>query len=549
MLRSMKKILANMIAPAFLLGLILACDDEEITSSFDTLDIAPTVDAISPDGPVKVGEGFDISINLSDGESSPLSSVTVILLDGTDTTEISRMTLTASGTSDSVVWAMADNGSADLDTGAYILRAVATDVAGLSNDPPFDQAFTVFDLPFNANITQLWILGSFNGWGGAADGSDRADWKFELTGDNIWQLDTLKNVLLGDAFKLSTSPDFADGFDSYSDPDCDGVMEVFNGPGNDTGCEFKGDFSVTFNDQTLEYTFSPIIALEQNLRSLYMAGSFNNFQGSDDYQFRLDSNNTWIIDEALIGPGDQFLFVEEANLVNGEIYGDNEPDSIADAGGTTITMPSSISEAFYKVSFNDATRAYQFDFIKFPSISVIGSATGDDTWTIDTNLRDFGDGTFRHAMAFYEGAFKFRANADWGTNWGGVDFPAGGTMSLNGADISVDAASSDVYIVNFTPESGAVAFGATDIAIIGAATGDDTWSTDITMTQSMTDPAIWSITMDLVAGDFKVRTDELWDYNWGPDGYNTPANFNVATDGNYTVEININTGDYTITPN
>ncbi|MFT6856143.1 MAG: hypothetical protein ACJA0X_002120 [Cyclobacteriaceae bacterium] len=539
----MKKFLAKMIAPLLVFGLILACDDEEITSRFDTLDIAPVVGEVTPNGAVKVGVGFDIVVSVSDGEQSPLASVSITLKDA-DGESIGTTTSTVSGTSATVTWAAADNGSAALAVGDYTITVIATDAVSLSS-APFIQAFNVFDLPFNANYPQMYILGSFTGWGGAADGSDREDYKFELIGDNLWELKGI-DLLEGDEFKFSANPDFDATVatnEDWSDKDCDGVMESKTGGEQDgnTGCGFKGNFDILFNDVSFAYTMTPTVEIAKNVDELYMLGSFNSFAGSADYQFSLDADNTWTISEVILKAGDQFFFAEGVGLNNTMTWGDNEPDDVADAGGAVITIPSTMSEAFYKVSFNDNTLAYQFEFIKFPSISIIGSATtGDDTgWGIDTNLRDFGDGTFRHVMALYEGAFKYRANADWGTQWGGAEFPGGTSLVSGGGDVLVGAADAGVYIMIMNPTSGEISFTKTEVGIIGSATPTG-WDGDTNMTQSGSNIAVWSITLDLVVGEFKIRTDELWDFNWGVDGYSTDPNYPVTEAGNYTVEINVN---------
>ena len=524
----MKKVLSNLIAPMVILVAIFSCEDE-ISGSFDVLDIAPVIDGVTPDGSVKIGSEFDIVITASDGESSPLSSVSAVLKDAAGN-ELATTSGSMSGTSSTYTWAAADFGSTALDTGDYTVSVTVTDVASLSTSADF--SFNVFDLPFDANHPEMYLAGNFNSWGADA---------MELVAPNTWQATVTFD---GGGWKIKNTVDWTDT--DWGDPQCDGVMEVTSGGGPNTECGYVGESKVTFNDESLAYSVELVTPIAQNIDDLFLVGSFNNFEGSGEYQFRLDSNNTWILAEVILKGGDSFKFSEAANLSK-DIWGDNEPDSIADLFGSTIVIPDNIQEAFYKVSFNDATLAYQIDFVKFPSIGIIGSATTgtDDGWNQDVDLRDFGDGSFRHAMALYAGEAKFRANDDWGTNWGGSDFPQG-TGTQNGPNIPVGTA--DAYLINFVPETGAYTFTSTDIGIIGSATPTG-WDSDTTMDQDGSDPAIWSITMNLVVGEFKIRTSGLWDYNWGPDGYNTGPNFSIAEDGNYTVTININTGVTTTVKN
>ncbi|MFH6983003.1 SusF/SusE family outer membrane protein [Marinoscillum sp. 108] len=520
----MKKVLSNLIAPVVIMAALFSCEDE-ISNSFDVLDIAPVIDEVTPNGSVKIGSEFDIVIKAHDGESSPLASVSAKLKDA-DGNELATKSGTMSGTSGTFTWAAADFGSTALDTGDYTISVTVTDVANLSVSG--DYSFIVFDLPFDATYPEMYIAGNFNSWGADA---------LELVAANTWQI---TSTLDGGGWKFKNTPDWSDI--DWGDSDCDGVMEVATGGGPDTNCGHTGESIITFNDKTLAYTVELVEPIAQNITGLYLVGSFNNFEGSDEYKFKLDSDNTWILAEVILKEGDVLKFAEAADLSK-KNWGDNEPDGEADLFGSSIVLDNSYSQAYYKVTFNDATLAYQFDFVKFPSISIIGSATtGDDSgWGIDVKLRDFGNNSFRHAMGIYEGAFKFRQNESWDNQWGGFTFPSG-TATKGGGDVSVSLAQEDTYIIMFNPSSGEVSFTATEIALIGSATGDDTWSTDINMTRDLLDPAVWTLNVDLVVGEAKIRTDETWDYNWGPDGYDTPANFNITEAGNYDVTININTG-------
>ena len=71
---------------------------------------------------------------------------------------------------------------------------------------------------------------------------------------------------------------------------------------------------------------------------------------------------------------------------------------------------------------------------------------------------------------------KFRANHDWGTNWGGADFPTG-VAEADGPNIPVPYGT---YYVNFNCGTGEYTFTETcgDIGIIGEMTG---WADDIMM--------------------------------------------------------------------
>ena len=238
-------------------------------------------------------------------------------------------------------------------------------------------------------------------------------------------------------------------------------------------------------------------------------------------------------------------FSEGPNF-EGVSYGDNEGDGIAEEFGATINFNEPEGTAFYKVTFNDQTLEYDFEFTRFPSIGIIGDATPTG-WASDTDLIDFNDGTFRIVIPLTGGAaVKFRANDEWATNWGGDVFPTG-TATLGGDNISVTE--SGTYLVVFNPTTGEVSFTKTLIEIIGDATAGG-WAEGTDMTEDPANPGIFTITLALDALNAKFRIDGSWDFNWGtaafPTGTGTLAgdNIPVSTAGTYDITFNVYTGEY-----
>lgn len=526
----MKKVFTKLFLPFAVLGVIMSCEDT-ITDSFDILDIAPVIDEVSASGAIALGTEFDITIKVSDGENSPLASISVALSDTTrGIADFATTTGTVSGTSDSLVWAAADFGSTGLDTGVYEIEVTVTDAANLSVTESF--YFEIFDAAFQANNSEMYILGSMNGWGGT-------DLEMELIADNTWYVEEVA-ITAGDEFKFANTSDFSG--EDWTDDNCDLTCVPAAGNPTNIACGYSGTFNVTFNDETLVYSLESVVMLEQNLDDLYLLGSFNNFDG-DDYRFALDDDNTWILEEVLLAPGDAFKF-SDSDSFSGNNWGDNEPDSIADLFGSTIVMPESIDEAFYRVTFNDSDFSYSLEFVKFPSIGIIGSATPTG-WDSDTDLNDDGDGTFSMIIPLTAGEVKFRANDEWTNNWGATDFPSG-TGTLNGPNIPVDAAG--LYIVDFNPSTGEYTFTSTNVGIIGSATPGG-WDADTDMTMDAADPAIWTINITLTDGESKFRANDDWAYNWGagdfPSGTATSGGANIPTTaGTYDVTFNVWTGEY-----
>lgn len=110
-------------------------------------------------------------------------------------------------------------------------------------------------------------------------------------------------------------------------------------------------------------------------------------------------------------------------------------NKITDAGGPN--MPG-VAAGFYmiKVDLGEMT----FETTPF-TVSIIGSANG--AWDTDTDLTyNAEEGCFEVTTTLNDGEFKFRANHDWGTNWGGEP----DSLSQDGPNIGVAAGT---YLIKF----------------------------------------------------------------------------------------------------
>jgi hypothetical protein len=148
---------------------------------------------------------------------------------------------------------------------------------------------------------------------------------------------------------------------------------------------------------------------------------------------------------------------------------------------------------------------------------------------------------------------KFRANADWGTNWGATDFPTGIGLP-GGPDIPIPFGS---YLVTFNCATGAYNFQATcgDIGLIGEFT---TWTSDLFMTRDMAAPDNFTAILTVNAADDmngngtvegKFRANADWGTNWGatdfPTGIGLPGGPDIPIPfGSYLVTFNCATGAY-----
>ena len=512
-----------------LFTVLWSCDKQDIDVDALT-DFAPGVVSISPSDGGKVVQGdFNLNIVFADGTNSPLSSGTLTLTDegGNQLVSISE---TLTGVRDSLYVEGSSFNAATLALGVYNMTFTATDAGGQTTSQ--NTTFEISSLPFAANHDVMFISGTFNGW---------APTPLTLVADHTWQ--ALEVEMDGGEWKLRNTDDWSD--EAWGDPDCDNTMQDGSGFNPGVTCDITGTVNVTFNDQTLQYTVAPSVIFEQNVESLYLLGSFNDFQGNVDSKFIQTADNIWEIAEFELNPGDLFKFSEGPNF-EGTNYGDDEGDGIAEEFGATISFAEPEGNAFYKITFNDQTLEYDFEFVRFPSIGIIGDATPTG-WASDTDLTDFGDGTFRIVIPLVGGAaVKFRANDAWATNWGGDVFPTG-TATLGGDNIAVPE--SGTYLIVFNPSTGEVSFTKTLIEIIGDATPGG-WAEGTDMVEDPANPGVFTLTLALEALNAKFRIDGSWDFNWGsaafPTGTGNPGgdNIPVGTAGTYDITFNVFTGEY-----
>lgn len=210
---------------------------------------------------------------------------------------------------------------------------------------------------------------------------------------------------------------------------------------------------------------------------------------------------------------------------DGPNYGGTVAAGILDPSGDNYQVPA----GFYKLNANPAT-------MTFTAVATVWGVIGDATpggWGDETAL------TYVPETKLWSGgihltanSFKFRANHDWGFNYGSTD-------KLNlvpGGDNIPVAVEADYFIKLDLSKPLEYTYSAHHWGLIGSATPDG-WNSDQNMTW---DGSAMSITVNLIAGQIKFRADDDWGYNLGGDinalteGGN---NIDIATDGNYTIRL------------
>ncbi len=516
-----------------------SCNDDDL--DLDALtDFPPGIISVTPPGLVKAGTDFDIIAVFVDGVNSPLASGSLTLLDSTGT-EVGSVASALSGQEDSLVLAGSVIGASTLPLGNYTLQISATDTKGQSVAE--SRLLVVSTQLFNSNHDEMFIAGAFNGWG--------AD-PMTLVDHNTWEITA---DVLGDAWKIKNCVDWCD--EDWGDGDCNGQMESNMDPGGNgnTECGFSGLSVIRFNDATKVYSVTSALTFESNVETLYLQGTFNNFQGGD-HEFNLVDDNTWRIEEVLIDSDDQIRFAELPDGMARE-WGDNDNDGIAEEFGAAIRVGSTLEGkdrlAFYNLEFNDQTLAYKVEFNFFPSVGIIGSATPGG-WDSDTDMEDNGDGTYFLGIDLIVGEVKFRENDSWDVNWGGNTFPTGDAVPNSSDNIPIDTAG--YYEITLDRNNLTYSFVRAQkiqsVALIGDATPNGWDDPDFDMRDLGNGD--YGIIIGLVDGTVKFRANDGWDINWGGTDFPTGTGVNNGPDnipvtaGIYEVRFNVETAAYSFTP-
>lgn len=239
------------------------------------------------------------------------------------------------------------------------------------------------------------------------------------------------------------------------------------------------------------------------------------------------------------------------------------PSGTGLSGGANIPVSNS---GYYQVNFNAGTGAYSFTALTtttYTNVSVIGDATPGG-WGADTQLTQGTDpNVWTGTVAMTSGgAFKFRANNAWSTNWGpGYSSPKGssGWGVQDGANISVTKSTN--YFVYINTATGEFFFGDVtnnpgagtpynQIGIIGDATPNG-WGGDTQMIQNPANKYKWSLKVTLTGpGQYaKFRANSDWTVNWGDSGFangiGTQGGANIPVNaGKAQVTFNSATGEY-----
>jgi hypothetical protein len=223
-----------------------------------------------------------------------------------------------------------------------------------------------------------------------------------------------------------------------------------------------GEFIVTFNTETFEYNFIQIIEYDKmQLMGSATPGGWDNgvFMERDG-----EDKSVWKLRVTLIDGEAKFRADENWDINWGS---ESFPEGVGEQDGPNIP----ITPGDYFIDFNSTTGAYKFTaVVEYDRVSLVGKTgpfgdwppADDDSKDLflnkdaeDFNLWTYPSTTLTSFADTQDGGVKFRANADWGINWGAADFPAG-TGTQNGPNIETVAGT---YSITFRSDTGEYVFG------------------------------------------------------------------------------------------
>ena len=231
----------------------------------------------------------------------------------------------------------------------------------------------------------------------------------------------------------------------------------------------------------------------------------------EGYVYMANANNAW-------------KFATQPNW-DGPNYGDGGAGTL-DPDGGNMSSPA----GYYKINADAAAMTYTAVATVW---GVIGSASPNG-WDDETPLAyNPASRTWRGVMHLTADEIKFRANHDWGYNYGSD--AADGNLGAGAANIPVDV-ESDYSIEMDLSTPNAYTYVVNRWGLIGDAQGS--WSDDTDMAWDAVNN-VFTVTLDLVSsGSFKFRANDGWDVNYGGDLDNlTPGGdkITIDSDGNYTI--------------
>ncbi len=221
-----------------------------------------------------------------------------------------------------------------------------------------------------------------------------------------------------------------------------------------------------------------------------------------------------------------------------------------DGGWAGIRTTKTLVSKFLNVdNLKSAHVNLKSDYLTYPVLHVPGDHNSWDISDTTTILASVGSDENYEGYLWFPSAdntFKFTDGPSWTTNWG--DNGADGTLEHGGANIVV--ADAGYYKINVDTTGLTYTVVKTDWGVIGSSTPDG-WNSDQDMTYDVEND-VWTIIVELAAGEIKFRANDGWDLNYGDIGADGILqaggdNIAIADPGKYEIKLKLGAPDYTYT--
>ncbi|MDO2949431.1 alpha amylase C-terminal domain-containing protein [Aeromonas simiae] len=225
--------------------------------------------------------------------------------------------------------------------GTVTVTVTVADAEGLTDKASATVTVTDDNGEYSSVFQTMNFRGTPNSWGNQA---------MTLVGDNLWEAVVTFNGQANQRFKFDVKGDWSH---NYGDNDKDGIADQ---TGDDIFTNVSGQYRVRFNDQTMQYSLSPVSSsYAKNFASLNFRGTTNNWGTTP---MTLVGDHMWQATVNFTGAGDgnggqRFKFDVKGDWT--ENYGDTNKDGVAERTGADIATSVTGS---YLVRFNDQTLVY-----------------------------------------------------------------------------------------------------------------------------------------------------------------------------------------------
>lgn len=220
-----------------------------------------------------------------------------------------------------------------------------------------------------------------------------------------------------------------------------------------------GKYIVTFNSNSLEYSFVEVVTYETV--GIFGDATPEGWDSATPMIKNPDNESEWSLRAKLNDGSLYFMGNNDWEI----LWGSGEfPTGTAIVGGPVIPIP----QGEYRINFNSTTGVYNFEeIIEFSAVSVVGKSGPFLAWPEendggakdtymnknpeDGNIWTLNSITLIDYNAADDGGIKFRAETAWAINWGAVDFPKG-VGTLSGPNIEPVAGTYSVFFNASTGE-------------------------------------------------------------------------------------------------